>query len=56
MGALDANGEYGIQCIKKLQNELVKSFVPKKSVTDLLNEHTQTWAQKVVWGQGCRTW
>jgi len=56
MGALDANGDYAIQCIKKVQNENLKSFSPKKEVTDKYNEHTQTWAKEVVWGQGCRTW
>ncbi|KAH8798516.1 flavin-binding monooxygenase [Xylogone sp. PMI_703] len=56
MGAYDANGNYAIQCIKKLQNEMVKSFVPRQDVTDQLNEHTQTWARKVVWGLDCRSW
>jgi hypothetical protein len=56
MGALDANGDYAIQCIKKLQNELLKSFCPKQEASDAYNEHTQTWAREVVWGKGCRTW
>jgi hypothetical protein len=56
MCALDANGNYAIQCLKKVQNENLKSFSPKNSACDAFNEHTQTWSKSVVWGQGCRTW
>jgi len=56
MGALDANRDYAIQYIKKLQNELLKSFRPKQEASDAYNEHTQTWAREVVWGKRCRTW
>ncbi|TVY37816.1 putative sterigmatocystin biosynthesis monooxygenase [Lachnellula subtilissima] len=55
-GGLDANGDYAIQCLKKLQNEQIKSFCPKQDASDQYNEHTQTWAPLVVWGKGCRTW
>lgn len=56
MGALDASGDFAIQCIKKVQNENLHSFCPKQEASDEYNEHTQTWALKTVWGKGCRTW
>jgi hypothetical protein len=56
MGALDANGDYAIKCIHKIQNENLKSFSPSQRASNAYNEHTQTWAKSVVWGQGCRTW
>lgn len=56
MGALDASGDYALQCIKKVQNENLHSFCPKQEASDAFNEHTQTWATKTVWGKGCRTW
>lgn len=55
-GALDANGSYAIQCIKKIQNENLHSFCPKQSASDSYNQHVQTWANDVIWGKGCRTW
>jgi len=56
MGALDANTDYAIQMMRKLQNEMVKSFCPNQKATDEFNEHTQTWAVDTVWGGPCRSW
>ena len=56
MGALDANGQYAIQMLQKLQNELVSSFCPNQKATDEFNEHVQTWAVGTVWGADCRSW
>ncbi|MCJ1472259.1 hypothetical protein MMC13_000906 [Lambiella insularis] len=56
MCALDANGQYAIQCMQKLQQELVRSFCPSQQASDEFNEHVQTWAVDSVWGQPCRSW
>ncbi|KAF5970676.1 flavin-binding monooxygenase [Fusarium coicis] len=56
MAALDANGEYAIMLMRKLQDELVKSICPSQKATDEFNEHTQTWGVGTVWGQPCRSW
>jgi hypothetical protein len=56
VGALDANGDYVVKCIHKMQNDQLKSFCPRQDVSDEYNEHTQKWAKKVVFGQNCRTW
>lgn len=56
VGALDAVGDYAIQCIKKVQNENLHSFCPNQEASDAYNEHVQTWATKMIWGKGCRTW
>lgn len=41
MGPLHAVSEYAIQWIKKMQNENLRSWVPKQEVTDQFNEHVQ---------------
>ena len=41
MGPLHTVSEYFIHIIKKMQNENIKSFVPKQDVTDLFNDHVQ---------------
>ncbi|KAK0660177.1 putative sterigmatocystin biosynthesis monooxygenase stcW [Lasiodiplodia hormozganensis] len=48
--------KYTIKCIKKMQKEHIKSFVPKQNVTDLFNEHTQEWYKHTVWKDSCRSW
>lgn len=56
IAALDANTDYAIKLIHKIQNDLLKSFCPRQDATDAYNQHTQTWAKMTVWGQECRTW
>ena len=56
MGALDANTDYAIALIQKLQSELVKSFSVSQQATDDFNEHTQTWAVDTVRNAPCRSW
>jgi hypothetical protein len=56
MAGLDANTDYAIKLIHKMQNELLKSFCPRQDATDAYNQHTQTWAKMTVWGQDCRSW
>lgn len=41
MGPLHAVSEYAIQWIKKMQNENLRSWVPRQQVTDQFNEHVQ---------------
>ncbi|KAK5129827.1 hypothetical protein BJ546DRAFT_1060466 [Cryomyces antarcticus] len=56
MGPLDAVSEYVIQIIKKMQNENIRSWVPKQDVTDKFNEHCQEWIKHTVWKEDCRSW
>ncbi|KAB2579998.1 putative sterigmatocystin biosynthesis monooxygenase stcW [Lasiodiplodia theobromae] len=55
-GPLGEVVKYTIKCIKKMQKEHIKSFVPKQDVTDLFNEHTQEWYKHTVWKDSCRSW
>ena len=56
MGGLDANTDYAIEMIRKLQDETVKSVCPSQKAQDEFNEHTQTWAVGTVWNANCRSW
>jgi hypothetical protein len=56
MGPLEAVGDYVIQALTKFQNEFVKSFEVDQQVTDEFNEHVQTYMQKTVWTDDCRSW
>lgn len=41
MGPLHSVSTYAIKMIKKMQNEDIKSWVPKQDVTDRFNQHVQ---------------
>lgn len=41
MGPLQSVGDYAVKVIKKMQNENIKSWVPKQDVTDQFNAHLQ---------------
>jgi hypothetical protein len=56
MGPLHAVSDYAVQVIHKMQNEGIKSWVPKQDVTDAFNAHVQEWAKHSVWNDDCRTW
>jgi hydroxyversicolorone monooxygenase len=56
MGPLGKVGEYAIKLIKKMQNELIKSFAPKQDITDDFNAHTQEFIKQSVWSSNCRSW
>lgn len=56
MGPLGYVGEYAIKVIKKMQNEFIKSIVPKQDMTDLFNAHTQEFIKHTVWSSNCRAW
>lgn len=43
MGPLASVAEYALQIIKKLQNENLRSLVPRQDATDRFNEHAQEW-------------
>lgn len=49
-------GEYAIKIIKKMQNEFIRSIVPKQDVTDAFNAHTQEFIKHTVWASNCRSW
>lgn len=56
IGALDANTDYAMKMIRKMQTDLLHSFCPRQDATDMYNEHIQTWGTRTVWGQKCRSW
>ncbi|GAB7359378.1 hypothetical protein MBLNU230_g6029t1 [Neophaeotheca triangularis] len=56
MGPLSTVSEYAVQIIKKMQNENIKSWVPKQDVTDEFNQHAQEWIKHTVWKDECRSW
>ena len=56
MGPLHAVSEYAIQWIKKMQNENLRSWVPRQDITDQFNEHVQEWIKHTVWKHPCRSW
>jgi hypothetical protein len=41
MGPLHTVSDYAVNIIKKMQNENIKSWVPKQDVTDMFNDHVQ---------------
>lgn len=41
MGPLQTVSEYAIQWLKKMQNENLRSWVPKQQITDQFNDHVQ---------------
>lgn len=43
MGPLGSVAEYALQVIKKMQNENLRSLVPRQDATDHFNEHAQEW-------------
>ncbi|KAI9733512.1 MAG: hypothetical protein M1818_007260 [Claussenomyces sp. TS43310] len=56
MGPLLAVSEYTIQIIKKMQNENIRSFVPRQDITDEFNAHVQEFLKTSVWVDDCRSW
>ncbi|RFU33288.1 hypothetical protein B7463_g3052, partial [Scytalidium lignicola] len=56
MGPLEAVGDYVIQFLQKMQNELIMSFEPRQDITDLFNEHVQEYMKGTVWTDDCRSW
>lgn len=56
MGPLSGVGDYAVKIIKKMQNEFIKSIVPKQDVTDAFNEHVQEFIKQTVWSEDCRAW
>jgi cation diffusion facilitator CzcD-associated flavoprotein CzcO len=55
MAPLYSVSEYAIQLIKKMQNENIRSLVPRQDVTDMFNEHVQEWIKHTVWKDDCRS-
>ena len=56
MGPLHDVGLYALQFIKKMQNENIRSWVPRQEITDQFNEHVQEWVKHTVWKDDCRSW
>lgn len=56
MGPLETVGDYVVQFLTKVQNEMIRTFEPKQDVTDMFNEHVQVFMQDTVWMDDCRSW
>ncbi|KAM0330552.1 hypothetical protein ACHAQA_003499 [Verticillium albo-atrum] len=56
MSLLDGIVGYTIKCIRKMQAENIKYFVPKQDVVDQFNKHTQSWFKGSVWEEDCNSW
>ncbi|EGP86187.1 uncharacterized protein MYCGRDRAFT_60715 [Zymoseptoria tritici IPO323] len=56
MGPLHTVSDYAVNIIKKMQNENIRSWVPKQEVTDQFNDHVQEWIKHTVWKEDCRSW
>ncbi|KAI7364285.1 putative sterigmatocystin biosynthesis monooxygenase [Hortaea werneckii] len=56
MGPLHSVSDYAVQMVKKMQNENIKSWVPKQDITDQFNAHVQEWVKHTVWKDDCRSW
>ncbi|RSL66611.1 hypothetical protein CEP51_012797 [Fusarium floridanum] len=56
MGLLEAIVAYSIKCIRKMQTDNIKYFVPKQQVIDEFNDHTQSWFKGTVWEEDCNAW
>jgi cation diffusion facilitator CzcD-associated flavoprotein CzcO len=49
--------EYMMQCCKKMQDEHIRSMVPRQKPTTQINEHLDAWhAKHSVWAESCRSW
>ncbi|EME38864.1 flavin-binding monooxygenase-like protein [Dothistroma septosporum NZE10] len=56
MAPLHSVSEYAIQLIKRMQNENIRSWVPRQDITDSFNDHVQEWIKHTVWKDDCRSW
>ncbi|KAK5124053.1 hypothetical protein LTR85_002250 [Meristemomyces frigidus] len=56
MGPLHTVSDYAVSVIKKMQNENIKSWVPKQDITDKFNDHVQEWIKHTIWKDDCRSW
>nr|POE63579.1 putative sterigmatocystin biosynthesis monooxygenase stcw [Quercus suber] len=56
MGPLHSVSEYALAAIRKLQNENLHSFAPRRAVTAAFNAHVQEWIKHTVWKDDCRSW
>ena len=49
--------EYILQCAKKMQEDHIRSMVPKQKPTTQINAHLDAWhAEYSVWAETCRSW
>jgi cation diffusion facilitator CzcD-associated flavoprotein CzcO len=49
--------EYVLQCAKKMQEDHIRSMVPRQKPTTQINAHLDAWhAEYSVWSEACRSW
>lgn len=49
--------EYIIQCCRKMQEDGIRSMVPRQDITTQLNLYMDAWHKKnSVWAEDCRSW
>lgn len=57
MPSHEVHTEYIVQCCQKMQQDDVKSMVPREDVTTQLNLYMDAWHRKhSVWAEDCRSW
>ncbi|EWG55298.1 hypothetical protein FVEG_13320 [Fusarium verticillioides 7600] len=56
MGLLEAVVQYTVKCIRKMQTDNIKYFVPRPEVMGDFNKHTHSWFKGIVWEDDCNTW
>ncbi|KAK4906175.1 hypothetical protein LTR66_017741 [Elasticomyces elasticus] len=45
-----------IACIKKMQQDRIKSMTPKEQVARQFNSHADLFLKRMMWTQGCSSW
>ncbi|RBR09789.1 hypothetical protein FVER53590_13320 [Fusarium verticillioides] len=56
MGLLEAVVQYTVKCIRKMQTDNIKYFVPRPEVMGDFNKHIHSWFKGIVWEDDCNTW
>ncbi|KZO89789.1 FAD/NAD(P)-binding domain-containing protein [Calocera viscosa TUFC12733] len=54
--AIETEGEYMIQCIRKIQTEDIKTMCIKDEAVEEFVCHVDTYMPRMVWTDNCRSW
>jgi cation diffusion facilitator CzcD-associated flavoprotein CzcO len=53
----EVHAEYILQCVRKMQEDGIRTMVPKPDVTKQLNDYMDAWhRKKSVWAEDCKSW
>ncbi|KAK8251665.1 FAD/NAD(P)-binding domain-containing protein [Phyllosticta capitalensis] len=56
LSAIEAQVSYALRMIDRLQTENIRSFVPKDSAVEAFNDYVDTFMEKTVWKDVCKSW